>query len=38
MSDKPQISKPAAFFVSLVLGFCVFFVGAAIAVLGGLWP
>lgn len=38
MSDKPQISKPAAFVVSCFLGVAVFALGAAIAVLGGLWP
>jgi hypothetical protein len=38
MTDKPQLTKPAAFFLSLVLGFCVFCVGAAIAIIGGMWP
>lgn len=38
MSDKPQISRPAAFVVSIFLGVAVFLFGAAIAVVGGLWP
>jgi len=38
MSDKPQLSRPAAFVVSLFLGVAVFVFGAAIAVLGGMWP
>lgn len=38
MSDKPQISRPAAIVTSLFLGVAVFVFGAAIAVVGGLWP
>lgn len=38
MSDKPQISRPAAFVVSLFLGAALFVFGAFIAIAGGMWP
>lgn len=38
MSDKPQLTKPAAFVVSLFLGAALFVFGAFIAIAGGMWP